>query len=285
MLPVKRIAWLTDLHLNFAGEDAVPRLATAIEECGPDAIVIGGDTGEAPSFATYLQGLAERLARPIYFVLGNHDYYYGSIHEVRERARRLSRGNEHLHWLPDVGAVPLTETAALVGHGGWADGRCGSFHDSEVLLNDYLLIRELRNAVELDRDRAEGPVTSCGDLHRLLSRLNALGDEAADHFRRVLPDVLERYSSVYVVTHVPPFREACWHEGLVSDKQWLPHFTCQAVGEVLREFMEGRLQCRMTVLCGHTHSPGRARLLPNLEVFTGGAEYGKPAVQRVLEVC
>jgi hypothetical protein len=39
----------------------------------------------------------------------------------------------------------------------------------------------------------------------------------------------------------------------------------------------------LTVLCGHTHSPGVARILPNLVVYTGAAEYGSPMVQRVFE--
>lgn len=37
--------------------------------------------------------------------------------------------------------------------------------------------------------------------------------------------------------HVPPFREASWHQGRISDDDWLPHFTCKAVGDVLREAM------------------------------------------------
>jgi hypothetical protein len=41
---------------------------------------------------------------------------------------------------------------------------------------------------------------------------------------------------------------------------------------------------RMTVLCGHTHSPGEAQILPNLQVLTGGAVYGAPTVQRIFEV-
>ena len=40
----------------------------------------------------------------------------------------------------------------------------------------------------------------------------------------------------------------------------------------------------MTVLCGHTHGRGEARILENLLVLTGGATYGKPEVQRILEV-
>src|SRR3954452_20529740 len=40
--------------------------------------------------------------------------------------------------------------------------------------------------------------------------------------------------------------------------------------------------CEMTVLCGHTHSPGEASILPNLRVLTAGADYGRPVVQRIL---
>ena len=80
-----------------------------------------------------------------------------------------------------------------------------------------------------------------------------------------------------MLTHVPPFREACWHRGQISDDDWLPHFACRAVGEVLVEAMAAHPECEMTVLCGHTHSPGEAQVLPNLRVLTGGAEYGRPA--------
>ena len=83
---------------------------------------------------------------------------------------------------------------------------------------------------------------------------------------------------------MPPFREACWHEGRISDDDWLPHFTCKAVGDVLSEAMRARPDRQMTVLCGHTHGAGEAEILPNLRVSTGGAVYGEPEVQRVFEV-
>jgi len=41
-------------------------------------------------------------------------------------------------------------------------------------------------------------------------------------------------------------------------------------------------QCNLTVLCGHTHSPGVANILSNLQVKTGSAEYGQPRVQEVM---
>jgi len=116
------------------------------------------------------------------------------------------------------------------------------------------------------------------------ARLGALGDEAAAHFRRVLPQALETFPRVILLTHVPPFRETCWHEGRISSDDFLPHFTCKAVGDVLLEIMESRRDRELTVLCGHTHGRGEVEILPNLRVVTGGAEYGKPEIQSVIEV-
>jgi 3',5'-cyclic AMP phosphodiesterase CpdA len=277
---MKRIAWLTDLHLNFVtDDDRIAALVRDISDARPDTLLVGGDIGEAPTFASYLDDLATALKLPIYFVLGNHDYYKGSVAAVRDAALSLSQKSKQLTWLPDAGVVPLTEKTSLIGHGGWGDGRAGNFLQSGVVLNDYLLIEELRDA-----HGALYPIENAVLTVPLLKKLQALGDEAADHFRAVIPSAIQTSNNILVLTHVPPFREACWHEGNLSDDNWAPHFVCQAVGEVLVEFMRQHPEKQMTVLCGHTHSFGRASILDNLEVLTGQAKYGEPIVQQVLNV-
>jgi hypothetical protein len=159
--------------------------------------------------------------------------------------------------------VELTAETGLIGHDGWADGRFGDYASSDVLLNDYFLIEELAG---LDADAR-------------LERLQGLGAEAADHFRRVLPEALARFCRVIAVTHVPPFREACWHQGQISGDAWLPHLACQVVGEALVEVMRAHTDRELLVLCGHTHSSGEAQVLPNLKVLTGEAVYGRPEIQ------
>jgi 3',5'-cyclic AMP phosphodiesterase CpdA len=263
-----RLAWVTDPHLNFLQAEQVSDFCAALAAEEADAFLITGDLGEAPNVALYLNELDNTLGRPIYFVLGNHDFYRGSIAAVRARIEALCAACPNLHWMPRAGVVPVTEEACLIGHDGWGDGRLGDYWGLRVRLNDWRLIEEL---------------TGLSDKERL-KRLEALGDEAAAHLSAVLPDALARFRHVIVLTHVPPFREACWHAGQVSNDDWLPHFACKAVGEALREAMMGRDDRHMTVLCGHTHSGGYARVQPNLEVLTGGAEYGKPALQRILEV-
>jgi hypothetical protein len=164
--------------------------------------------------------------------------------------------------------VSLGASTALVGHDGWGDGRCGDYWGSDVLLNDFRFIEEL---AWLDRADA-------------LARLNALGDEAARYLARWVPAALDTHARVIVVTHVPPFAEAAWHEGAMSDAAWLPYFACGAAGAVLREIMAARPDREMLVLCGHTHGGGTFDALPNLRVITGAAEYGAPRLQGVIEV-
>ena len=257
------LLWLTDLHFNFLTPNQVEAFCQRLVAEDPSGVLIGGDIGEADTAATYLQTLEAALQRPIYFVLGNHDFYGGSIDAVRAEMRRLARDSRRLHWLPTAGIVPLTEGTCLIGHGAWADGRLGNYRGSDVMLNDYFLIRELTGL-----DRATR-----------LTRLNELGDEAATYLDGLLPRALDRFHHVILLTHAPPFREACWHEGEISDENWLPHFSCKAVGDVLIRRMREHEACEMTVLCGHTHSAGRAQILPNLHVKTGRAVYGRPQIQ------
>jgi predicted MPP superfamily phosphohydrolase len=264
----KRVAWLTDIHLNFLGTMQVNRFANAVRALTPDVILISGDIGEARTLAWYLKTLEQKLQRPIYFVLGNHDFYMGSVDEVRAAADRLSNESNWLTWLPTAGVVELTSDTALVGHDSWADGRFGDYEQSQMILNDFALIHDLAGLSKAER----------------LRKLNTLGDEAADYFRHIVPMAFERYEQVILLTHVPPFKESCWHNGAISDDDGLPFFACKAVGDVLLEMMQVYPHRQLTVLCGHTHGRGQVQMMENLLVLTGGAEYGKPEVQQVFDL-
>jgi len=265
-----RLAWMTDIHLNFLGTQQIEAFLNEIVAEEPDALLITGDIGEANSVEDYLKRMAAHLQRPIYFVLGNHDYYHGSIEGVRTRIRRLSRAHQRLFWLPDSGVVRLSDETALVGHGGWSDGGYGDFLNSPIRLNDYLLIAELARKQRYPR--------------AMLTILRALGMAAAGHLQKTVTQALASYPQVIVALHSPPFMESCWHEGqsATPDNPYLPHFTCKACGDVLLQAAAAHPRRKITVLCGHTHGHGSVTMRPNLHVITGGAVYEKPQVQRVL---
>jgi len=272
-----RVGWVTDIHLDWLEEPGRLRFYETLREAALDVLLIGGDIGLAESLTGLLAEVEDAIEVPIYFVLGNHDFYGSSIASVRDRVCRQAAASRRLKWLPAAGVVRLSETTALVGHDSWADGRAGDFFGSQIVLNDYVLIEELSIADELRR-------FGFYDKAKLLGKLGSLGDEAAQYIRRVLAEALEGSSSAIVLTHVPPFRESCWHGGKISDGDFLPHFTCQAFGEALLEVMDRHPGRSVTVLCGHTHGSGFVQIRPDLAVWTGGAEYGNPVLQRTFQV-
>ncbi len=265
---MRRLAWATDVHLNFLDKGGVEAFANALKSQGADAVILTGDIAEAPTLEPLLNAVARLIGVPIYFVLGNHDYYRSSIAAVRARMVELNKSSKLLRWLPDLGVVHLTPGIGLVGVDGWSDARYGSYEKSPVMLNDFFHIEELTGLDKEARRR----------------KLNQLGDDEAARLRGPLWEALERYEKALVAVHVPPFKEATWHEGKVSNDDYLPHFSCRAVGDVLLEAARAFPKRKIRVLCGHTHGFGKVEVLPNLAVVTGAAEYGEPKVQGVFEL-
>ena len=263
-----KAAWLTDIHLNFLKQNQIDRFFQELSKEPVDYFFMSGDIGEADTVVDYLKLAESILKRPFYFVLGNHDFYKGSLKKVRAAVSELTKTSVNLIWLNEAEYISLTEETALIGHDSWADGRLGDYHWSDVELNDFRLIDELR----------------LWDRGERLKAMQELADEAADHFKKILPKVLKNHRQIIVLTHVPPFKEATWHEGKTSDDEWLPFFSCKVVGDVLMDIMENNSSCEITVLCGHCHSSGECQILPNLKVITGRAEYGSPEIQSIIEI-
>lgn len=263
---MKQISWLTDIHLNFLEEPKCSLFLDEIAHGRFDGVIIAGDIAEGHTVTTYLARLAKRLACPIYFVLGNHDYYFNSFDDVHDAVRELCRSHPNLHWLSESGIIPLTGQTAMMGHDGWADGQFGSFFDSDVEMTDYFLIEDLARL----------------DPQTRFAKLNALAERTVSYFDKLLPEALRQYERVILVTHVPPFREACLYNGEISDDNYLPHFACRALGESLLQIMSEFPDRHATLLCGHTHARAEVQVAPNLLVKTGGAEYGAPVLQEVL---
>ena len=133
---------------------------------------MSGDIGS--TIRIYLWILENELHRPIYFVFGSHNFYHGSIDGVRAAVQKLSDRSDHLHWLSSSNVVGLTEETCLIGIDSWANGRLGDYEKSHVLLNDYLLGRELSGLDQIALQR----------------KLNELGDSAATELRDILPEKL-----------------------------------------------------------------------------------------------
>jgi Icc protein len=289
-----RVLWLTDIHLNLLDDDQVFKFLHSLSKSDCESIWISGDIAEADSISDYLLLMQDVLCKPIHFVLGNHDFYKGSIRKVRNRITDLCQQNRHLRWLPDMETVEISPDAALLGHDSWADGRLGSYTGSNLLLSDYLLIEEfnpwIAEAKQSDlaieggmiayMERLDGPEAR----KKRLQTMQALAQEAVSYLQKNLVKALDHYQHVYFLTHAPPFKDACLYHGQPSSDYGLPHFSSKVVGDTLVEIMKDYPGKKLTVLCGHTHSLAFVQPISNLTVHAGSATYGAPDIQMSIEV-
>lgn len=268
MGPAVTLAWSTDPHLPRASPAAATAYWRAVAQLEVDHFVVTGDLARAESLEGVLLRLHEVAPCPVSFVLGNHDFYGGSIPAVRRRAADLARSREGLTYLTDGGPLRLADAVVLAGRDGWADGRCGDIRRSRAQLDDFRLIAELAG------------LTGPGERAR---RMQDLARDCASALARDLGEAEDAAVTV-VATHVPPFRAAAPHEGEPSDPDHAPYFVSKITGQVLLEAAESVPDRELLVLCGHSHGGGTLEVRPNLTVWTGAAEYGSPRVQEIVSV-
>ncbi|QEF96080.1 Calcineurin-like phosphoesterase superfamily domain protein [Stieleria maiorica] len=263
-----RLAWASDIHLNHVALKDWDTWIDQVRQAAADVLVITGDLSEAEDVVFQLRRMGEVIRLPIYFVLGNHDFYGSSIAATRRSVTSLAREYPSLCYLTDAGPVELTPGQFLTGEDGWGDGTEGDYENSPVRLNDFVAIDDFRQV----------------DPIRWPRLMREQGAQSAERLRQKLLALPASADRVIVATHVPPFRDACWYEGQTTDDFWAPFFVCGQVGSVLKRFAFERPEIHLTVLCGHTHHAGTAQLAPNLVVQTAAAEYGAPRVEQVLEL-
>jgi 3',5'-cyclic AMP phosphodiesterase CpdA len=260
------LRWAADLHLDHATPAVVDALYHSLRKNGPLPIILTGDLSTAPRLRTDLIELAEAAGAPLWFVLGNHDHYHGSVGEVRDAVIALSETHPTIQWLPPAGVVQLDADTALVGVDGWADGTFGNALTTPLVLNDDRLIAEV--AAQPDR------------LGRLAVK-RALADADAKRLATLLIRAAETARHIIVATHVPPFMAAIPERGRLSKPEWHPLLVCGATGAALLEFATRHPEHRVTVLAGHTHTARDAQILSNLRCLVAAARYGAPTVSTI----
>ncbi len=263
-----KLAFLSDLHLNFVPISVVNNLCVKIIANNPDVIVITGDTAEAPSLHVMLKHLADTIEKPIYYVHGNHDFYRGSFDAVRQISTYNSTLPGAAKWIQGCGIVKLTDNSCLLGHDGWYDVRYGHFLSSHFELADFEYISDIKPIYRRDR---------------LQIFFNKLGDEYADYIRKNIPLAAKDYKNIYFMSHIPPFAEAALYRGIPSPDYSVCFFACKAAGEALLDMREQFPNNNIYFLCGHSHDQAEVNI-DNLHVFTANATYGSPDVYKYIEV-
>lgn len=256
---MKKLAWVTDIHLDRLTERDYAEYKEYLRELNPDCLIISGDIAEGEFVCKSLKDFNDSLNFPIYFVLGNHDFYFSGFAEVEDKVRELVKKSENLFWLSESGIVQLNDSTALIGVEGWGDARNGTLNLSEASSRDVLSIADYKG---LSRERIKELLTSKGGKYARI-------------LRPVLLETVKNYQKIIFVTHLPPFVEVCFDRSLrICGEFKLPFYTCKAIGDMLLEVMTENPLCQMTVLCGHTHEKADVKILENLRVKVKESGYG-----------
>jgi len=266
-----RLGWITDPHFNFLTRTQRLNFYRSLITKPLDGYLITGDIAESATVCQVLDEFAFENKKKIHFVLGNHDYYRSSISDTRSAVTRLCKGNNRLCWLSDSEPIELTPTTALIGHDGWYDGKAGNYMSSHLSpsgMSDFKLIHDFMG------------LSRTG----ILNQMQLLADESAEAIGKALATALKGYEEVILATHVPPFREAAWHKGSLSDDNWAPFFSNPTMGAVILDIMSLHPTKKLTCLVGHTHSSGIYSPLPNVTVKTGSSEYYDPTLNEIINI-
>lgn len=266
---IHNLLWMSDLHLDQAPAKNRHKLLRNLRNFDYDAAVITGDTAASASLAQHLETLAQACApRPVYLVLGNHDFFGSSLYTTQRQVRRLCQKTANLHHLQDHGVVWLNGSTVLLGHHGWADARCGWGSKTRVRSPDHWCIDDFRKLDQAGR----------------FDLMTELGNASTGWIRQNLNTVLRNADTLIVATHVPAFQTSAHYNGTPCGPCHSPHYVNASLGGLLIGVARHNLEKQFTVLSGHTHSEVQEQILANLESRVAGAKRGTPRIQGILPV-
>lgn len=258
------LTWCADIHLDHADPAVQDRFIETLRETSGETVVICGDISTSRRITADLERIADGTGRRIYYVLGNHDHFGGSIAALRDSIIALGERRSDVQWLPPAGVVSLGDGIVLIGVDGWADGRLGNALTTPLRLNDDRLITEL--AAQPNRS------------HRLAVK-RALADADAERLATLIERAAGEATTVVIATHVPPFTDVLPPRGHLATPDWWPLLICGATGETITAESAKYPEHEFIVLTAHTHVAADVRVGENVRVVTAAARYGEPTVQ------
>lgn len=280
-----KIIHLSDIHLNFcqlstdSGRLTRKKFAKSLNDAasiGCKCIILTGDISETPYLIDDLYWLSQNFTKNIYFVLGNHDFYYGSFslgNQCAEIAESLTKkviaGTSkinNLFYLQNKDPIDLGENTFLVGVNGWYDLRnfnnIYSDFQSFRNMNDFETILPLREMVE-----------SQSSIEELISFVQILADNETKILCEKLDNCLNQSPEIIIIaTHVPPLS--------FSKDEYTGFYSNKKLMERLLDYSTSNPNTQFTVLTGHNHAGGFENI-DNLTIYCKQSRYSNPNIEIV----
>lgn len=249
--------WYTDLHLDKIFPWTFVRFIRHIIKVNPKGVFLTGDISNGWLLPYHLRILVNFIKCPIYFVLGNHDLHFSSIDKVHGKIRSLCKEFSNLIWLTEADVIGLNDEVAIIGAEGWYDAELGNPNYLRATL-DWFLTKDFRQ------------------LPTWNDRINAfrkLSDESVVILEKKLEEAIkQKYKTVYILTHIPPWKNATNYEGTFFERYHLPYNVNLRLGKMIERFAMNK-DMNIVVCAGHIHSDRWIRVANNIECKVNKAKY------------
>lgn len=284
------IVHISDIHLNFCdankiGENistaykARQKLLKSINDNiskGGEIILLTGDISESPTLTSEVFWLSENLKRPLYYVLGNHDFYHSDFRTgeiFANCANKFIKLDQQIIYLPARDFVKLNADTILLGFNGLYD--CRNFKRNE--LEDFIDGIQIQNDFQYNKNLKE-IYDLCESYENKLKLVQYYADNEVNIFEQKLLKLIKtnefsNINKIIIATHVPPIY---YKNPNVKYEYDLPGFDSnKKFLELLCKYSEEYKSIQFTVFCGHNHYGGYSKL-DNLEIFCKKSQYGYP---------
>lgn len=250
--------WFTDLHLDKVLPWTLARFIAHIVKENPAGVFLTGDISNGLLTPWHLKLLAIFIKCPIYFVLGNHDYFFHSLEGMHDKIRQVCQSYPNLIWLTESGVIRINDEVALVGTEGWYSADNGKPEYLQFTF-DWFMTDDFR---------------SMPNMNARIDKWRSMADASAQDIRSKLEMAIEQgYKTIFIATHVPCWSEATRDVGTMLERFWLPYNTNLRLGKAIEEVMIQHKKKHAIVIAGHCHTENWIYVSRNVECKVQKAKY------------
>ncbi|WP_165475086.1 metallophosphoesterase family protein [Legionella yabuuchiae] len=247
-----RTLWLTDLHVNRLDKEQYIHLLERIQASEAEAVWITGDIGDPPLNWRFLEDLFCKFTKPVYFVLGNHDYYHLQVDEARQKARNLSHAYPNAYYLTYESGFTLKDNF-IVGIGCWSN--TGSIPLRENTWDSD----SIKDLMRLNLD----------DLN---SKLNQLAEQdAAFLLQKCAAGIKKSIKTIIIFTHIPPMEAMHGHYPVRTLEENRTIYYSFALSDALKQLLDTYPEINLRVYSGHLHQVQEYQITDRLQGYIAEA--------------
>lgn len=172
---------LSDLHLEFDGDEEANAFVSSLDPEGIDVVVLAGDICSYSQVFSALSLICKRFSESIViWVHGNHEYYFSTRDAVRERSLAAMDMFKNLRWLDND--VIVVKDQRFLGTTLWFNEVTHSFRNGTY---DFKAIKGLQTWVK----------TAALTSRKFLEKETKQGDIVITHYLPLWSSVSARFNN------------------------------------------------------------------------------------------